>query len=200
MLVVCSHCVSSYRIEPAGEGCTDGLRCAHCRQSLRANAALDSTEAVVVKQDGSATPVLVIATMILAATSALLLCRTSIAVAVPGVGALERFVGLEDTGAVPAVTRLTTTWEPDGLTVMGTLKNPGRSTLSLLGLRITVRDSAAEALSSWASPPPKPDLGPGESVDFKSRLDKLPAAAHDLTVGFAGEDIAATEGAVQRLR
>lgn len=188
MLVVCSDCVSSYRIDRAALAGTGATHCAHCRQILRAPSPPHIPDAPVFEQERSVVPFFLIGLVALAATSCLLFCRGSIAAAVPAVAVLEGAIGAGPGPSVPSVTQLAAARERDGLTVTGTLANSGRGKLGLSGLRITVRNSAAEALTSWTSPAPKADLGPGESVSFASRLDKLPPQAHDLTVGFASDD------------
>lgn len=71
------------------------------------------------------------------------------------------------------------------LTLQGKISNLRGVTTAIPALRIAVRDKAHNELYSWTAPAPKPRLGAGETVVFRSRLAAPPADGQDLVVSFA---------------
>lgn len=190
MLVVCPDCVSSYRVDPAilaGPG--RASHCAQCRRQLRADAAELPAVRSAPPRDPSAWRGVLAGAAILLAVSAALAWRGPIARTIPGAADLYRATGLVVPVDAPVVSDLATAWEDDRLTVVGTLANPGAVKLNLRAIRITVRDAAAEPLTSWISPVPKAVLAPGETVRFTSSLDKPPQGGHDLAVGLVADGV-----------
>ncbi len=71
------------------------------------------------------------------------------------------------------------------LTLEGHIINLRREATPLPSLRIAVRDKNQRELYYWTTPPPKPQIGVGETVLFHSRLSAPPRDGQDLAVSFA---------------
>ncbi len=71
------------------------------------------------------------------------------------------------------------------LTLEGRIANLRTGATIVPELRFSVRDKAQNELYSWTAVPPKPRLGAGETIAFRSRLAAPPPEGHDLVVSFA---------------
>ena len=204
MLIVCPACVSSYKVEPtAMAGAGTPLRCAHCRQLLKApvpaavpplGLASPTMPTSEPDQEGSALRGIAAVCLALVTMSGALFWREPIARAVPGAAGLYRIAGLRPDSAQPVVSDLKTVLTPDGLKIEGTLANPSSTRVVLPRLHLTLRDAADDTLASWSAAPPKASLAPGETVTFSSHLDKPPPAGHDLAVSFSADRVAVSDG------
>jgi predicted Zn finger-like uncharacterized protein len=70
------------------------------------------------------------------------------------------------------------------LVVDGNITNSARKPEDLPRLKFVVRNAARQEIYAWTAVPSRASLGPGETVDFRSRLASPPASAHDLVVRF----------------
>ncbi len=71
------------------------------------------------------------------------------------------------------------------LTLEGHITNMRPESSAVPPIRIAVRDSSQRELYYWTVPAPKPRLGVGETVLFRSRLSAPPRDGQDLVVSFA---------------
>jgi predicted Zn finger-like uncharacterized protein len=76
----------------------------------------------------------------------------------------------------------------DALLVEGTLVNRGASAVSLPAIRITLRSSAGDAVTSWLVEPAVDGLAPGASVGFRSALAAPPPDAARVTLNLAARE------------
>jgi predicted Zn finger-like uncharacterized protein len=75
----------------------------------------------------------------------------------------------------------------DGVVVLvaeGTLVNVTARPIDLPRLRLAVRDATGKEIYTWTATAPKPQLGPGESVPFRSRLASPPPDGATVEVRF----------------
>jgi hypothetical protein len=70
------------------------------------------------------------------------------------------------------------------LVVEGNVVNAGRKPEDVPRLKFIVRNAARQEIYSWTAVPSRASLGPGEAIDFRTRLASPPATAHDLAVRF----------------
>jgi predicted Zn finger-like uncharacterized protein len=70
------------------------------------------------------------------------------------------------------------------LTVEGEIQNTTRSTAAVPRLRFALRNAAKAELVSWTAPPEQTSLGPGQMLEFRSRLAAPPSDVSDITVRF----------------
>ncbi len=70
------------------------------------------------------------------------------------------------------------------LTVEGEIQNTTRSTAAVPRLRFALRNAARAELISWTAPPEQASLGPGQMLEFRSRLAAPPSDVSDITVRF----------------
>ncbi len=70
------------------------------------------------------------------------------------------------------------------LTVEGEIQNTTRSTAAVPRLRFALRNAARAELVSWTAPPEQASLGPGQTLEFRSRLAAPPSDVSDITVRF----------------
>ena len=75
----------------------------------------------------------------------------------------------------------------DGMTILliqGKVVSTANRTVAVPRLRFSARNAAGQEIYSWTAKPERGTLGPGESLDFKSRLAAPPAGAKDVMVRF----------------
>jgi predicted Zn finger-like uncharacterized protein len=70
------------------------------------------------------------------------------------------------------------------LVVEGNIVNAGRKPEDVPRLKFIVRNAARQEIYSWTAVPSRASLGPGEALEFRTRLASPPATAHDLAVRF----------------
>jgi predicted Zn finger-like uncharacterized protein len=70
------------------------------------------------------------------------------------------------------------------LTVEGEILNTTRSTAAVPRLRFALRNAARAELVSWTAPPEQASLGPGQTLEFRSRLAAPPSDVSDITLRF----------------
>ena len=70
------------------------------------------------------------------------------------------------------------------LEVEGEIANPTERELPLSRLAIFVRNAEEQAIASWTDAPPKPTLGSGEAVRFRTRLNAPPHEGRQVRVQF----------------
>jgi predicted Zn finger-like uncharacterized protein len=81
----------------------------------------------------------------------------------------------------------TTTEQHDGvpiLVVEGNIVNDSRRIVDVPRLKFVVRNAAREEVYSWTAVPPRPNLPPGDTVAFRSRLASPPPDGRDVLVRF----------------
>ncbi|HVZ13880.1 MAG TPA: zinc-ribbon domain-containing protein [Bauldia sp.] len=76
----------------------------------------------------------------------------------------------------------------DALLVEGTIVNHGASSVSLPAIRITLRSSSGDAVTSWLVEPAVDGLAPGGSVGFRSALAAPPPDAANVTLNLAARE------------
>ena len=115
--------------------------------------------------------------------------RDRVAAAIPATAHLFQLLGLPTGNGGLDLVDVRSDVSGDGLgkalTVVGEIKNTRAISVLVPELRLVVRDQAAQKLYSWTAAPPKRALGPGESVNFESRMADPPDAGRDLLVTFA---------------
>ncbi len=120
---------------------------------------------------------------------AALACRDSAVAAFPPSAALFATLGLPVNLRGLAIREIRSVVETgDGapvLTLEGHITNLRRVSMPVPPLRFAVRDKGGRALYHWTSPAPKPQIGPGETILFHSRLSAPPRDGQDLAVSFA---------------
>jgi predicted Zn finger-like uncharacterized protein len=75
----------------------------------------------------------------------------------------------------------------DGVTVLvveGTIMNTSDKPVTVPRLRFAARDAAGQEIYAWTALPGRSILGPGEKLDFRSRLASPPANAKKVMVRF----------------
>jgi predicted Zn finger-like uncharacterized protein len=75
----------------------------------------------------------------------------------------------------------------DGVPVLiieGTIVNVTRKTLEVPRLRFSLRNSAHQEVYAWTSQPPKPTVGSGNGLAFRTRLASPPPDGRDVIVRF----------------
>jgi hypothetical protein len=72
------------------------------------------------------------------------------------------------------------------LVVQGAVTNVTRRRVEVPRIRFAVRDPSGADVYHWTAQPARPTLGPGESLEFKTRLASPPAEAQDVQVRFFG--------------
>lgn len=145
-------------------------------------------------------PTAVAAVVLLAAGMGGIAWRTPLAAAVPATAPLFAAIGLPVTGSLsigPVVTALADDGPTRVLTLSGTIRNTNKHGADVPNIRIVVRDEAEQSVYSWVAPGPQPRLGPGEAVEFHSRLVSPPVNGHDLVVSFADRADGATAAEVR---
>lgn len=197
MLIVCPSCASEYTIDPAKLG-ADGrrLKCAICRDIWFCRSdgaagempsstapALDAASAGPPQPDGRARRLPMLA-----------LCLVLAAAAIP-IGPLifPRIEALGEVLAVPlTLDGIDPVLSPDGreLVVRGVIGNAGSREHGLPTLEIAVQSGDEEVLASSTHAPPRPVLGPGESVEFEVRVQSPPADGRQVRVQFTRSGLA----------
>jgi hypothetical protein len=76
----------------------------------------------------------------------------------------------------------------DALLVEGTIVNHGANAVSLPAIRITLRSSSGDAVTSWLVEPAVDGLAPGASVGFRSALAAPPPDAARVTLNLAARE------------
>ena len=83
----------------------------------------------------------------------------------------------------------------DGMTILlieGKIVCAANRAVEVPRLRFAARNAAGQEIYSWTAKPERSVLGPGESMDFRSRLAAPPADANDIMVRFfTARDVAA---------
>lgn len=122
--------------------------------------------------------------------------RDRVAAVVPLTAPLFAAMGLPVSAAGLSLGGLETTLGDEGstkvLTLQGQITNRRSLEATVPNLRIVVRDETGQSLYTWTAPPPHARLGPGEVVDFRSRLVSPPGNGHDVVVSFADRSGGAT--------
>lgn len=78
------------------------------------------------------------------------------------------------------------------LVIEGTIVSISNKPSEVPRLRFAARDAAGQEVYTWTSMPSRSIIGPGEKLEFKSRLVSPPATASDVIVRFSNpQDIAA---------
>jgi predicted Zn finger-like uncharacterized protein len=117
--------------------------------------------------------------------------RTRIAAVAPAMAPIYDAIGLPANPPGLKLDEIATNLAEEGpgkvLTLEGKISNPGTTAAEVPSLRIVVRDETEQSIYSWTAPAPQARLGPGEVVDFRSRLIAPPAAGHDVVVSFSGQ-------------
>lgn len=70
------------------------------------------------------------------------------------------------------------------LVVEGTIANVSGGAAEVPRLRFAVRNAAGVEVYNWTAQPSRSILGPGEKLEFRSRLASPPADSHEVTVRF----------------
>jgi predicted Zn finger-like uncharacterized protein len=198
MLIVCPSCASEYTIDPAKLG-ADGrrLKCASCRNIWFCRAdgtaghahvtvapTLEAGLAEVSRGGGGIRR--------LAAPVAFCIFLGAVGVLVsplisPRLGALGEALALPLTldGIDPILSQ-------DGreLVVRGIIGNPGDRSHGIPSLEIAVQSGDEEVLASSTHAPPRPVLGPGETVEFEVRVQSPPADGRQVRVQFTRSGLA----------
>ena len=81
----------------------------------------------------------------------------------------------------------TTSNQNDGtgiLVVEGSIVNSTSRKIDLPRLYFSVRDERGLEIYNWTAPAPKPALGPGEALPFRSRLASPPPETYRVTIRF----------------
>lgn len=73
------------------------------------------------------------------------------------------------------------------LVVEGDVTNIARGVRAVPPIEVAVRDEAGQALYTWTTDPPRPQLEPSELVRFRARLATPPEAGRSVTVRFASD-------------
>jgi hypothetical protein len=68
--------------------------------------------------------------------------------------------------------------------VEGTIMNTSDKPVTVPRLRFAARDAAGQEIYAWTALPGRSILGPGEKLDFRSRLASPPANAKKVMVRF----------------
>jgi len=77
------------------------------------------------------------------------------------------------------------------LIIEGTIVSITNKPTEVPRLRFAARDAAGQEIYTWTALPGRSILGPGEKLDFRSRLVSPPAAANDVMVRFfIAQDVA----------
>jgi hypothetical protein len=75
----------------------------------------------------------------------------------------------------------------DGLPVLiieGTIANVTTRTLEVPRLRFALRNAAGHEVYAWTAQPPKPTVGSGNGIAFRTRLASPPPDGRDVIVRF----------------
>ena len=190
MLIVCPSCASEYTIDPANLG-ADGrtVRCADCRGTWFA-AAEWNADAAAPAAEPPAPPAATVSVeksrprkRLSLLASILLLCLC-LGVGLAGLGRLARAFPADGRPIFRAVTSSFVEEAGGVLEVEGEIANPTERELPLSRLAIFVRNAEEQAIASWTDAPPKPTLGSGEAVRFKTRLNAPPHEGRQVRVQF----------------
>lgn len=115
--------------------------------------------------------------------------RERIAAIVPQTTPIFAAIGLPIADLGLSLGEVETTLGDEGstkvLTLQAHITNRQKTGATVPNLRIVVRDDSAQILYTWTAPSPRAQLGPGEVVDFRSRLVSPPLNGHDVVVSFA---------------
>lgn len=80
------------------------------------------------------------------------------------------------------------------LVVEGTIANPTTAPIDVPRLRIALRNDSGGEIYVWTALPERPNLDPGETLPFRSRLASPPAEGRDVVVRFFNRNDAASAG------
>lgn len=122
--------------------------------------------------------------------------REHVAVIAPQTATIFAAIGLPVADGDLSLGEVETALSDEGstkvLTLQGHITNRQKTEATVPNLRIVVRDETAQNLYTWTAPSPRARLGPGEVVDFRSRLVSPPLNGHDVVVSFADRNTDAT--------
>ena len=125
---------------------------------------------------------------LVAAILGLIGLRKQVVQLAPQTASLYRAIGLAVNLRGLAFEGVKTTREvSEGVTVLvveGAVVNVTSHTVEVPRLRFGVRNEAGLEIYAWTSVPARTILGPGEAVEFRSRLASPPAEARDVVVRF----------------
>jgi predicted Zn finger-like uncharacterized protein len=125
---------------------------------------------------------------LVAAVLGLIGLRKEVVQVAPQTASLYRAIGLAVNLRGLAFEGVKTTREvSEGMTVLvveGAVVNVTSRTVEVPRLRFGVRNEAGLEIYAWTSVPTRTILGPGEAVEFRSRLASPPAEARDVVVRF----------------
>ncbi len=125
---------------------------------------------------------------LIAAVLGLIGLRKEVVQLAPQTASLYRAIGLAVNLRGLAFEGVKTTREvSEGVTVLvveGAIVNVTSRTVEVPRLRFGVRNDAGLEIYAWTSVPARTILGPGEAVEFRSRLASPPAEARDVVVRF----------------
>jgi predicted Zn finger-like uncharacterized protein len=125
---------------------------------------------------------------LIAALLGLIGLRKEVVAFAPQTASLYRAIGLAVNLRGLAFEGVKTTREvSEGVTVLvveGAVVNVTSHTVEVPRLRFGVRNEAGLEIYAWTSVPARTILGPGEAVEFRSRLASPPAEARDVVVRF----------------
>lgn len=125
---------------------------------------------------------------LIAAILGLIGLRKEVVQLAPQTASLYRAIGLAVNLRGLAFEGVKTTREvSEGVTVLvveGAVVNVTSRTVEVPRLRFGVRNEAGLEIYAWTSVPARTILGPGEAVEFRSRLASPPAEARDVVVRF----------------
>jgi predicted Zn finger-like uncharacterized protein len=131
-------------------------------------------------------PVLIV--VLAAALAALVNWRDKVVRHVPQTASLFAAVGLPVNLRGLVFDNVTTTTDiSDGMPVLiveGTIINVTRRSLDVPRLRFALRNSAGHEVYAWTAQPPKPTLGSGNGLVFRTRLASPPGDGRDVIVRF----------------
>jgi predicted Zn finger-like uncharacterized protein len=198
MLIVCPSCASEYTIDPAKLG-ADGrrLKCASCRNiwfcradgtagdaHATAASALEAASAGVSSAGGGIRRLVAPAAFCILLGAVGVLASPLIS---PRLGALGEALALPLTldEIDPVLSR-------DGreLVVRGVIGNAGDRSHGIPSLEIAVQSGDEEVLASSTHAPPRPVLGPGETVEFEVQVQSPPADGRQVRVQFTRSGLA----------
>lgn len=139
-------------------------------------------------------PPAVVILALLAALPVACLARTQVVGLVPQTASLFSSIGLPvnrrglEIRDVVAFQNTAVEDRPAELVVEGDLVGVGRAGVPVPPMRIEISDAAGKVLRSFPAPPPRTNLGTGESARFRARLADPPAEGRAVQLRFADAD------------
>jgi predicted Zn finger-like uncharacterized protein len=126
--------------------------------------------------------------MLLTVVASLLLWRKDIVRIAPQTASLYAAIGMKvNLRGLTFANIKTTTETQDGVPVLvveGQIVAEGRQLVEVPRLRFAIRNAAGHEIYSWTAIATRNALGPGEAIDFRSRLASPPAEGRDVAVRF----------------